>query len=283
MKKNYLNVYFSLNEEYYSFFYALIEPYQLLGMEELLDEIVVTFEENYWTKILQDEILSSFSIYIPNLSIKRTEKVKEKNWNEEIEKNTPTINVSKKIGIAPEWKINELDNEIKIIINPKMSFGTGQHSTTKLVAQLMENVVQKGEFWVDAGTGTGVLAILAMKLGASKVFAFDNDDWSVLNAKENFILNDLTHSYTIENIDILNTKLEEANGITANMFVNILDKTYKNFHNSLVNNNGSLIVSGVLIYDKDYIIELYTKNGFDLINILQEDEWVAIHFKAKNL
>ncbi len=162
-----------------------------------------------------------------------------------------------------------------------MSFGTGQHSTTKLVCQLLEKNVKSGDFWIDAGTGTGVLAILAKKLGASKVFAFDYDEWSVLNARENFELNDIEGEYIIEQHDVFDISLPSCDGIVANMFLNILDKTVDKFHNALKKNKGNLILSGILKYDKDYIIERYCNNNYEHIETLEEDEWVAIHLRAQ--
>lgn len=280
MKKKYVNVKFHILEEHYPFFYYFIEDYNIKGMEELLDEIMVCFEIDDWNDEICNEIIEKSLEYIPEISLISQEIIEDKNWNEEVEKNTPIIIVSDRIGIAPEWKKNEISNEIKIIINPKMSFGTGQHSTTKLVCSLMENIVQKGEFWIDAGCGTGILAILAMKLGAEKVFAFDNDEWSVSNSLENFELNDIQSGYKVTQLDMLSTELPKCDGIVANMFVNILDKTPVNFHNALKESKGDLILSGILKYDCDYIIDIYKSNNFELISKASEDEWVALHFRA---
>ncbi len=281
MKKIYKNVKFRLFEEYYPYFYVIIENYQIEGIEENLDEITVCFLSENWNDNIKTELLSSLARLIPDIEIISEETIEDKNWNEEIEKNTPIIIVSEKIGIAPEWKIHELNTDIKIIINPKMSFGTGQHSTTKLVCKLLEKVLQKGQFWIDAGTGTGVLAILAMKLGARAVYAFDYDEWSVENARENFALNEVNGNYSIEKADIFECKLPNADGIVANMFLNILDKTADKFYHSLKESKGDLIISGILKYDADYIIDHYTKYNFKHIETLTEDEWVAIHLKVK--
>jgi ribosomal protein L11 methyltransferase len=281
MNKKFINVKFSLLEEFFPYFYVVIENYNIEGIEELFDEIIVCFQNDNWNEEVKLELLNSLKEYIPDIKIINEEVIEDKNWNEEIEQNTPIIIINNKIGIAPQWKIEQLSTDIKIIINPKMSFGTGQHSTTKLVCQLLEKNVKSGDFWIDAGTGTGVLAILAKKLGASKVFAFDYDEWSVLNARENFELNDIEGEYVIEQHDVFDISLPNCDGIVANMFLNILDKTVDKFYKALKENKGNLILSGILKYDKDYIIERYCNNNFEHIETLEEDEWVAIHLRAQ--
>lgn len=281
MLKKFINVKFSLLEEFFPYFYVVIENYNIEGIEELFDEIIVCFQIDNWNDSIKSEILSALREYIPEVKIISEEVIEDRNWNEEIEQNTPIIKINDRIGIAPQWKIEQLDTEIKIIINPKMSFGTGQHSTTKLVCLLLEKNVHLGDFWIDAGTGTGVLAILAKKLGASKVYAFDYDEWSALNARENFMLNDIDGEYIIEQQDIFETTLPSCDGIVANMFLNILETTIEKFYSALKERKGNLILSGILKYDKDYLIEKYCQHHFEHIETLEEDEWVAIHLRAK--
>lgn len=281
MKKNYFNVVFKVMEERFPYFYVIIENYDIKGIEERYDELMVCFDEVYWTEDIRSSILEQCLEYIPEIEVVSEELVPDENWMEEWEKSTPVIIVNERIGIAPGWKADELQCDVKLIINPKMSFGTGQHSTTKLVCALMEKAVRSGEFWIDAGTGTGVLAILAMKLGAARVLAFDNDEWSIDNALENFKLNGIEQNFAIEQADILNYQVPKSDGIVANLFVNLLDKSYKNFYESLSDSKGYLILSGILIYDADYVVDIYTKNGFELIEKTTEFEWTALLLKAR--
>jgi len=280
MKKTYYNIHFHILEENFPYFYAIIEQYPIVGMEEKYDEIMVCFESNFWNPALKKNLTKHLSEYIPEASILNEILIEEENWMENWEKETPAIIVSERISIAPDWKSDEVDTDIKIIINPKMSFGTGQHSTTKMVCQLLESVVKQGDFWIDAGTGTGVLAILALKLGASKIFAFDNDEWSINNSIENFQLNDIKENFILEQADIFEIEIPKSQGIVANLFVNILKKTAEKFYRSLIDSNGDLILSGILVYDADDLIEDYQNFGFQLIEKKQEFEWVALHFKA---
>ena len=188
--KNYVNVTISVLEEDFEIAYAILIDFEFLGMEEKFDEIILSFEEKNWNVDVKNTLEEKFLELLPNAKIKQIEILSEKNWNEEWEKNVEPVIISENIVITPEWKSKEFDSKHKIIINPKMSFGTGQHSTTKLMAMMLEkftleNSDKQKDIWIDAGTGTGVLAIIAAKLGVKKVYAFDNDDWAFENAIEN--------------------------------------------------------------------------------------------------
>lgn len=280
MYKEYVNLHISINEELFDLAVGVISAVPIVGIEEKLDELVVCFNSEEYSDETKDVILANLKTITDDVKILKEERIEDKNWNEEYEKKTKTIIVNERIGIAPEWKKDELNTAIKIIINPKMSFGTGEHATTRLVAQLMENKVKQDSFWIDAGCGSGVLAILAIKLGAKKAFAFDNDIWSVENSKENFILNDVEYKITIELADIYKVILPEADGITANLFAHLLIDSFPKFYESLVTRNGDLILSGVLMYDADEVKASAEKAGFNHIETIAEDEWVSMHFKA---
>lgn len=280
MKNNYVNVHLFVRDEDFEIATALIADSPILGIEERYDELVVCYYQEDWTDELQNEIIDTLKTFKDYIEIKEIEIPENKNWNEEIEKQTPPIIVSDRIAITPEWHRDKVNQELTIIINPKMSFGTGQHATTKLVSRLMENLVKPNDYWIDAGTGTGVLAILAAKLGASAVYAFDNDEWSVENAKENAEINNVSDLLTIEMQDIDNLSLPEANGIAANLFLHLVERALPRFFESLKNTKGDLLISGILIYDKDVVIQKALSCGFELVNTITEDEWIAFHFKG---
>ncbi len=223
--------------------------------------------------------MSSIKQAYPHSNIIKEEIIDDKNWNEEWEKNVPIIKVTDKIVIGPSWKIQDIQNEIKIIINPKMSFGTGEHPTTRLCCLLLNKYLFPNEFWIDVGTGTGVLSILAIKLGASKVFAFDNNYWSINNARENFELNQVSNSIDLVEFDIENINLPESDGIVANIFLNLVRNSFPLFSKSLKKDGSKLILSGILSYDKEIVVDLAEQYDFKLIEELTEDEWSAFYFQ----
>lgn len=279
MKKEYICLIYNINEELQDTAIAMISDYDFTGIEQNMDSVIITFESSKIDETTKNEIISILNQLDSNIYFVREDIINEKNWNEEWEKNVPAIMVSPKIGIAPEWKISELGTEIKIKINPKMSFGTGDHASTRLISRLMEKVVQPSTFWIDAGTGTGILAILAVKLGASRCFAFDNNEWSISNSIENIKLNDSEDQIDIKLLDLDEFELPKCDGIAANIFLNVILKSLKKFRNSL-NIGGDLLIAGILTYDKQQVIVNAQKNGFQLVETNEEDEWTGFHFRA---
>lgn len=281
MKKTYLNIHVRIMEENFDAASAIFYDIPYSGVEEKHDEMVITIEENLWNDKWKNYLEEELKNFNDNSQITKIEKIEDKNWNEDWEKNIAAINIGDDIVIAPEWKRNEADAKYKILINPKMSFGTGHHATTRLVGKLMLKYVEPGSFWIDAGTGTGVLAILAEKIGASKVYAFDNNEWSVDNSYENIALNDC-NNIRLELADIDDIELPLCDGIVANLFLNLVETSLGKFYNSLISNTSTLIVSGILTYDKDYLIDIAVNTGFVLIEIIEEEEWCGFVFRKKD-
>ena len=112
--------------------------------------------------------------------------MENKNWNEEWERKLVPIEVTERIVVRPSFKeYDAAENQIVLIIDPKMSFGTGEHQTTKLMLQLLEIYIKPDSKILDVGSGTGILSIAAAKLGAAKVIAVDNDELCYENGIEN--------------------------------------------------------------------------------------------------
>lgn len=271
-----------VREENFEKVVALITVYPILGIEERDDELIVSFNENDWAQIDQIEFLQLLRSADSKTKILKIENVQEKNWNEEWEKNVTSVVISKRIGIVPSWRIGETGSEIEIIIDPKMSFGTGHHSTTRLMCQFAEKLVQPDSFWIDIGTGTGILAILAKKLGAKEVLAIDNNAWSMQNAFENFRLNMISNGIDLIELDIDSIpSLPESDGIFANLNLDIILRNLNKFYNSINNTDGNLLISGILKYDLDECISKIVNADFSIQEILYDEEWVALHLKVK--
>jgi ribosomal protein L11 methyltransferase len=281
LKKRYRNLNFSIKEENYDIAYFILSDYNFTGIEEKLDEIVFTIDEDDYNHGMEIEIIEKIKQIGVDISFSGSYVIDDKNWNEEYEKKAKPIKVNDRISITPSWRESEINSEIKIIINPKMSFGTGEHSTTKLVCRLMDGNIQNGSSWIDVGTGTGVLAILAAKLGAKSVYAFDNNEWSVDNALENIKNNGTDNIVKIEQSDIDNMVLPPSDGIVANLFRHLVISSFAQFYKSLKNNDSQLIISGIMTFDKDEVIENAINNNFELIEHITEDEWIAFRFKPK--
>lgn len=281
VSKNYINIYVKIYEEFYEILGSFLSDLPIAGIEEKLDELIICVPAKDFSNKLLEKIEKIINTISPDAEIIKTEKLEDRNWNEEWEKSIVPILIDDEIAITPSWHADSINQKLKILIDPKMSFGTGHHATTRLVCKLMKNLIKPDSFWIDAGTGTGVLAILAVKLGAKHVFAFDNNEWSVENSLENIKLNNVLDKIEITKADIFSMKLPECDGIVANMYTHILTRTFPLFFNSLKKSSGDLIVSGVLVYDKEELLKSASDAGFQNIAILQEDEWIAVHFKPE--
>ncbi len=279
-KRKFINITLSILEENFEIAYAVLMNFDFLGMEESLDTIVLSFEEKTWNDEVRNNLISKLTEVLPKAKIIKEEVLEEKNWLQEWEKAVKPIKISDNIGITPEWKQDEIDSKIKIIINPKMSFGTGEHATTKLMAQFTERVIKPGQIWVDAGTGTGILAILAAKMGAKKIYAFDNDEWSFENAFENAELNKVSEKIDIKLSTIDEYEFPQADVVVANMFLNLIVSSLDKFYKSISERKGKLLISGILIYDREELIEKAQSAGFTLEDEAQEDEWCGFLFKV---
>lgn len=280
MKKEYVNVIIGILEEYFDLSMSVLQDYNFCGIEERSDELIVSFEETEFDKIELDELINELKTFDKTVKLISIEKFSERNWNEEWEKHVLPVIVSDKIIITPTHRASESDAEITIVIDPKMSFGTGHHTTTRLVCKLMDGLVKPHSHWIDAGTGTGVLAILAVKLGAESVYAFDNNEWSINNAQENIIKNEVDGHIRLELADIDSLGLETCDGIAANIFLNLALPSLPKFRQAIEKNDGDLLISGIMVYDEEILLKQAKKDNLILVNKIVEDEWVAFHFKC---
>lgn len=202
--------------------------------------------------------------------------IKEQNWNAVWESNFDPVRVGDFVGIKAHFHPNfDPAVQFEIKITPKMSFGTGHHATTFSVMQMMEHLHFKGKSVYDFGTGTGVLAILAEKLGASQVLAVDNDDWCIENANENIQNND-SKVIVVQKVA---SALQNAQFdiILANVNRHIIEANMLEL-TLVAHPTSQLILSGLLIEDQQDMIELASKNGWIFVKSQPLNGWVSILF-----
>ena len=221
--------------------------------------------------LVKEKVIESFKV---------EEKVLEnKNWNEEWEKSREVIEVSEKLIIKPSFKEYSVKpNQIVITIDPKMSFGTGEHQSTKLSLLFLGKYVKNGMKILDVGTGTAVLAIASIKLGADKVIAIDNDQWCYENSMENCEVNSVNDKVEIRLCEINDVAEQEFDLIVANIQRDILLQIKDEIRHRLAK-NGLLILSGLLIQDKEEIQAAYNKLNFSLLECKVSDEWISMTFQ----
>lgn len=278
--QNYVNVSIKVSDELADLAIAYLSLFNNEGIEERVNELIVCFKDENWNGDVRRQMAEALSSLDKSIIITGETKVAEQNWNEIWEKEVPVVVVNDTIGIAPTNKINQLNTKIRIEINPKMSFGTGTHASTRLMCRMEEKYLKPGTTWIDVGCGTGVLAILAAKLGAAKVIAFDNNEWALMNSKENFELNNTGEAIELHDWDIDEMDLPHSDGILANLNLNIVLNSIPKFSKSLKEKQGYLIVSGILYDNHDEILEAASANGFSHIETARDEEWISVVFRA---
>lgn len=281
MKKFYLYKIFTqpFNVELLS---GILWDFDITGLLEDEDHITIFISENSKTnegqiadslKKLQNEML------IEKFSITK-ELLEDKNWNELWVKSREVIRVSERIVIKPSFKSYQANkNEIVLTIDPKMSFGTGEHQTTKLVLRLLEKFVKKGMKILDVGSGTGILSIAAIKLGASKAFAVDFDETCFDNCKENIIINKVENKIEVVTGEIDSVKENDFDMILANIQKNVLLNIAEKIKMK-TRMKGIVILSGLLNEDEQAIHNIYSKPGMRRIDKQTHDEWIALVYQA---
>ena len=199
--------------------------------------------------------------------------IEETNWNAVWESNFQPVIVDNFVGIRADFHEPIKGVEHEIVITPKMSFGTGHHATTFMMIQQMREIDFTGKSVFDFGTGTGILAILAEKLGADKVFAVDYDEWSIENAKENLAKNNCS-KFVLKKAD--NAVGEgQYDILLANINKNVI---LENFY-TLVKNmtpTGLILLSGLLIEDEADIIQVSTLFSLKIVKIISKNNWISL-------
>jgi ribosomal protein L11 methyltransferase len=206
-----------------------------------------------------------------------TATIKERNWNEEWENSIGIVEATSNIIIKPSWKKLRKRDKGKIVlhIDPKMAFGTGHHETTRLSLVLLEEHLRSGMNVLDFGSGTGILAIAAVKLGAASALAIDNDPWAVENAQENITRNRVPR--TVKAIEGDGSKLPKQpfDLIIANIDFPTITKHMPNLVRKL-KPQGILILSGLLTTDLTDFLDNISHQGIVPLEMLNENEWVAL-------
>jgi ribosomal protein L11 methyltransferase len=204
-------------------------------------------------------------------AIKRTV-LPEQNWNSTWESNFDPVVVGDFCAIRADFHEPISSTIHEIVITPKMSFGTGHHATTRLMIETMQQLPLADKQVVDFGTGTGVLAILAERLGAASVLALDNDSWSMENARENLERNG-TKRIKLQMADNLNG-LDSADIVLANINRHVLLSEMGGL-GALIRTNGWLLLSGILEDDEAVMEAAAIAAGFTHVSTTKSGSWIA--------
>jgi ribosomal protein L11 methyltransferase len=203
--------------------------------------------------------------------------IEKQNWNQLWESNFEPVQVADFVGIRASFHPPFEGVAHEIIITPKMSFGTGHHATTYLVMEAMRALDFKEKTVFDFGSGTGILAILAEKLGAKKIQAVDNDDWCIENSTENIAIN-LCERITVEKVSTAESAIQYQL-ILANINKHIIIENITYLGLALAK-GGTILLSGLLVEDQSDILQLGQDLGWKHQLTTQRNGWIMLQFTS---
>lgn len=202
-------------------------------------------------------------------------KVINQDWSQKWKEHWKPTRASEHVVICPSWEECERKKgEILITLDPGSAFGTGTHATTQLCIQAMEKYLKKGDEAADIGTGSGILAITAIKFGATRAVAIDNDPLVIDVAQDNAQVNGVFNKidFSCATADMLS---EQFDFVCANILHNVLAEIMGDLK-ALMKPKGYMVLSGILDEKKPLVLEAVEKNGLQVLEILKQDQWVAI-------
>ena len=203
------------------------------------------------------------------------EKIEKVNWNQKWEENFDPVEVGVFCYVRAPFHPEKLNFKHEVIIEPKMSFGTGHHQTTQMMVELMENIDFEEKVVLDMGSGTGILAILAKKMCASEVEAIDIEEWAFENMKENFERNNTGVTAHHGGEEVITYVGKKYDVIIANINKNILLCQFETY-NSFLKSGGLLLLSGFYVTDADDLIVAKELGEYKLLEKLEKETWCGL-------
>lgn len=237
------------------------------GFEENDNELKAFITADNFDKSVTDRIAEELTVSFSVSTIEET------NWNEVWESNFQPVVVEDFVAVRADFHEPAINVEHEIIITPKMSFGTGHHATTYMMIRQMKDIDFTGKTVFDFGTGTGILAILAHRLGAKEVLAIDNDEWSITNSRENILQNN-SSAVTIrkgDTADVAGTFDIILANINKNVILDNMEALAKQLQK-----NGVLLISGLLTTDEEDIRVRSGEVGFTIRARLEKHNWLCL-------
>ena len=237
-------------------------------------------QQSKWNENKMQQAIQDF--FLPDVHISYTcTEAPDEDWNQvwEEEGFQPII-IGEDVVVHDVKHTDVPQARYDILITPRLAFGTGSHQTTRLILRTLAHMDLDGKRLIDAGTGTGILAIMGIKRGAAHVFAYDIDDWSVENTKDNLLLNHIYYNVEVACGD--SSVLEgqpQADVLIANINRNILLADLPRFA-AAIKPGGNMILSGFYLSDVPVLKEAALQQGFSLLKQESEEDWAMLLFVA---
>ncbi|MFT5645766.1 MAG: ribosomal protein L11 methyltransferase [Aureispira sp.] len=248
---------------------AELAKYQFNGFMEEDENLVAYINEADCSNALEADLTALTTKY--NLTIKRAI-LEDQNWNAKWESDYEPVLVDDFCAVRATFHEPITTVEHEIIVTPKMSFGTGHHATTYMMMKQMQRLNFEGQTVFDYGCGTGVLAILAQKLGAKESDGIDIDSWAYENSVENVEINNCADTITVYCGEIEAAPLKEYDVVLANINRNVLLSTMDKMAARL-KKGGHLLTSGFLEADVDLVLKAAAEHGLKLVYKMEREQW----------
>ena len=201
--------------------------------------------------------------------------IAKENWNKKWEENFEPIQVGQFCLIRAPFHASHPSIAYELIIEPKMSFGTGHHQTTQMMIELMQDANYHEKTILDMGSGTGILAILAKKMGAKSLDAIDIEEWAYENMQENASRNKVDINCFLGDAALLKSKSQQYDAVFANINKNILLNDMAQFDHVL-KQNGELHLSGFFKTDEDELLSSRALEAYKVLQRLEKEGWLAL-------
>lgn len=233
-----------------------------------VENVLDLHRQEFLSRGLSEDELGSWEF---ELEEKETE-----DWSKKWKEQWDVTHVTNKIAVVPDWiEYQPKDDEIIIKLEPGCAFGTGTHQTTQLCMKALEKYMKKGDRVADIGMGSGILSILAKKLGASYVYGCDNDDTVIEVAKENAKKNGVECEFELGTADKVHDKFDF---VCANILHFVLAEIMGDLKN-LMKTGALMSLSGILDEKKQMVINAYQKEGLELVEEIPQDQWTSFVVK----
>lgn len=233
-----------------------------------IENVLDLYREEFQSRGLTDDELGSWDF---ELEEKKTE-----DWSQKWKEKWDVTHVTDKIAVVPDWiDYKPKENEVIIKLEPGCAFGTGTHQTTQLCMKALEKYMNKGDKVADIGMGSGILSILAKKLGATSVYGCDTDDTVIEVAKENAKKNNVEATFELGSADKINDKFDF---VCANILHFVLAEIMGDLKN-LMKTGALMSLSGILDEKKQMVIDAYEKENLELVEEIHQDQWTSFVVK----
>jgi ribosomal protein L11 methyltransferase len=247
---------------------SLLAEEQFESFVETENELLAYIQINNYSREKVEQICDQFEMKFAE------KRIPDQNWNAEWEKNFEPVLIAGKCYIRAPFHAPRPDYPFEIIIEPKMSFGTAHHETTAMMIEMMMQMDFRGKKVLDMGCGTGILAIIADKMGASEVDAIDNNSWAFNNAMENIKINS-AYTVTVKMGDI-DAAGSGYNILLANINRNVLLCHIPEYSKQI--QKGEMLISGFYEEDLTMIRHAAESNTFVFDRSITKNRWVAARF-----